>query len=127
LEPLIDLGLGYLQLGQSAPTLSAGEMQRLKLATYLTDSSNRSTLFILDEPTTGLHFYDIDRLLHSLRKLIASGHSVLMIEHNEQVIRAADYCIDMGPGPSEAGGQVVASGVIAEIVASKKSIFAIGS
>lgn len=124
LEPLIDLGLGYLQLGQSAPTLSAGEMQRLKLATYLTDSSNRSTLFILDEPTTGLHFYDIDRLLHSLRKLIASGHSVLMIEHNEQVIRAADYCIDMGPGPSEAGGQVVASGVIAEMIASKKSIFA---
>jgi excinuclease ABC subunit A len=124
LEPLIDLGLGYLQLGQSAPTLSAGEMQRLKLATYLTDSSNRSTLFILDEPTTGLHFYDIDRLLHSLRKLIASGHSVLMIEHNEQVIRAADYCIDMGPGPSEAGGQVVTSGVIAEMIASKKSIFA---
>jgi len=124
LEPLIDLGLGYLKLGQSAPTLSAGEMQRLKLASYLTDSSNRSTLFILDEPTTGLHFYDVDRLLHSLRKLIASGHSVVMIEHNEQVIRAADYCIDLGPGPSEAGGQVVASGAIAEIIASKKSIFA---
>ncbi len=125
LEPLIDLGLGYLQLGQSAPTLSAGEMQRLKLATYLTDSSNRSTLFILDEPTTGLHFYDVDRLLHSLRKLIASGHSVLMIEHNEQVIRSADYCIDMGPGPSEAGGRVVALGRVSEMIASKKSIFAV--
>jgi len=125
LDPMIDLGLGYLRLGQSAPTMSAGETQRLKLATYLTDSATQSTLFILDEPTTGLHFHDVDKLLQSLRKLIAGGHSVLMIEHNEQVIRAADYGIDLGPGPSELGGQVVSFGTISELIQSQKSIFAL--
>jgi excinuclease ABC subunit A len=115
LDRLIEIGLGYLILGQSLSTLSAGEAQRLKLAFYLSDSKERSTLFLMDEPTTGLHFADIDRLISVMRQLIEAGHSLVVIEHNEQLIRAADYLIDLGPGAAERGGQVIATGSPREI------------
>lgn len=110
LQRLIAVGLDYVALGQSATTLSSGEAQRLKLAAYLTDSAQRPTLFILDEPTTGLHFADIVRLYDCLDALIAAGHSLIVVEHNPQLIRAADYLIDLGPGAADLGGRVVARG-----------------
>jgi len=115
LKPLQDVGLGYLKLGQSSSTLSGGENQRVKLAYYLSQEKSTPTLFIFDEPTTGLHFSDIQRLLEAFDKLIEHGHSVLIIEHNMDVIRCADYVIDLGPEGGAQGGHVVAVGTPEEI------------
>ncbi|HMD33071.1 MAG TPA: excinuclease ABC subunit UvrA, partial [Candidatus Acidoferrales bacterium] len=110
LRVLDEVGLGYLRLGQSATTLSGGEAQRLKLAAHLTQASSEGVLYILDEPTTGLHFEDIQKLLTSLRKLIEGGGSLLVIEHNLDVIKSADWVIDLGPEGGQQGGRVVAVG-----------------
>jgi len=110
LHRLIDVGLDYLQLGQPANTLSGGEAQRLKLATYMSATRRGRTLFILDEPTTGLHFADIVKLLDCFDALIAAGHSLVVVEHNLQLMKAADYLIDLGPGAADEGGRVVACG-----------------
>jgi excinuclease ABC subunit A len=110
LKVLSDVGLGYLRLGQSATTLSGGEAQRVKLAAHLGQASCEGTLFLFDEPTTGLHFDDISKLLQSFEKLIANGGSILLIEHNLDLIQAADWIIDLGPEGGEAGGRIVAQG-----------------
>lgn len=117
LKPLQQVGLDYLQLGQATSTLSGGEAQRLKLASYLAKSSSykNPTLFIFDEPTTGLHFHDINKLLDAFNALIEKGHSLLVIEHNLEVIKSADYVIDLGPGGGHFGGDVVCSGTPEEI------------
>lgn len=122
LKVLNDVGLGYLRLGQSATTLSGGEAQRVKLASHLAQSTCEGTLFIFDEPTTGLHFDDIAKLLTSFEKLIASGGSILLIEHNLELIAAADWIIDMGPGGGEAGGRVIATGTPEAIVKNPESV-----
>jgi excinuclease ABC subunit A len=110
LKLLEEVGLGYLRLGQSATTLSGGEAQRVKLAAHLAQSTNEGTLFICDEPTTGLHFDDINKLLTAFERLIDNGGSLLVIEHNLDVIRAADWVIDMGPEGGAAGGRIVSEG-----------------
>ncbi len=115
LKLLDEVGLGYLRLGQSATTLSGGEAQRVKLAAHLVQASNEGTLFICDEPTTGLHFDDITKLLKAFERLIDNGGSLLVIEHNLDVIRAADWIIDMGPDGGDAGGRIVAEGTPEEI------------
>jgi excinuclease ABC subunit A len=115
LQPLADVGLGYLRLGQSATTLSGGEAQRLKLASHLSQSSNKGVLYLFDEPTTGLHFDDIAKLLDAFERLIHNGASLLVIEHNLEVIRHADYVIDLGPEGGGAGGRVVAAGTPEEV------------
>ena len=116
LRPLQDVGLGYIKLGQSSSTLSGGENQRVKLAYYLSLENSRPTLFIFDEPTTGLHFHDIRRLLSSFNALIEKGHSVLVIEHNMDVVKCADHVIDLGPEGGRAGGRLVAAGTPEEVV-----------
>lgn len=115
LKRLMDVGLDYLRLGQPANNLSAGEAQRLKLAGYLSTARRSRTLFLMDEPTTGLHFSDVTNLLDCMEALIGAGHSLIVIEHNLQMIKAADYVVDMGPGASDEGGTVVASGTPEEI------------
>lgn len=110
LDTLIDVGLGYIKLGQPATTLSGGEAQRIKLSSELSKRSTGRTLYILDEPTTGLHFADIDKLLHVLQRLIKAGNSVVVIEHNLDVIKVADWVIDMGPEGGDKGGQIVGCG-----------------
>ena len=110
LKQLIDVGLDYLRLGQPATTLSSGEAQRLKLAAYMSAASRSRTLFLLDEPTTGLHFSDIVQLLDCCEALLAVGHSLIVIEHNLQMMKAADHIIDLGPGAADEGGQVIAEG-----------------
>lgn len=110
LKPLQDVGLGYIKLGQSSSTLSGGENQRVKLAYYMAQESQTDTLFIFDEPTTGLHFHDISVLLKSLNRLVDKGNTVIIIEHNMDVIKSADWLIDIGPEGGDAGGQVVAAG-----------------
>jgi excinuclease ABC subunit A len=123
LQPLQDVGLGYVQLGQSSSTLSGGEAQRIKLATFLVKGSTKEkALFIFDEPTTGLHFHDIKKLLASFDALIENGHSIIVIEHNLDLIKCADYIIDLGPEGGENGGQLLAIGTPEEIVKNKKSI-----
>ncbi|WP_179020285.1 excinuclease ABC subunit UvrA [Winogradskyella forsetii] len=123
LQPLQDVGLGYVTLGQSSSTLSGGEAQRIKLATFLgKGSKSDNALFIFDEPTTGLHFHDIKKLLKSFQALIAKGHSIIVIEHNIDLIKCADYIIDLGPEGGKHGGQLVASGTPEEIAKNKKSV-----
>ncbi|WP_396634772.1 excinuclease ABC subunit UvrA [Maribacter sp. R86514] len=122
LKPLQDVGLGYVTLGQSSSTLSGGEAQRIKLASFLIKGSTKDkALFIFDEPTTGLHFHDIQKLLKSFNALIKKGHSIVVIEHNIDLIKCADYIIDLGPGGGENGGQLLAEGTPEEVIKSKKS------
>ena len=115
LKPLQDVGLGYIKLGQSSSTLSGGENQRVKLAYYLCDEKKDPTLFIFDEPTTGLHFHDINTLMKSFNQLIEHGHSIIIIEHNMDVIKCADYIIDLGPEGGNLGGNVVTTGTPEEV------------
>jgi excinuclease ABC subunit A len=125
LQPLQDVGLGYVQLGQSSSTLSGGEAQRIKLASFLVKgTSKEKTVFIFDEPTTGLHFHDIKKLLASFYALLDRGHTVIVVEHNLDLIKCADYIIDLGPEGGENGGRVVAEGNPEEIAKSKKSFTA---
>jgi excinuclease ABC subunit A len=121
LKILDEVGLGYLRLGQSATTLSGGEAQRLKLASHLTRQANAGVLYILDEPTTGLHFDDIQKLLAAFRKLLDGGASLLVIEHNVDVIKSADWVIDLGPEGGERGGQVVATGTPEQVARNSQS------
>jgi excinuclease ABC subunit A len=122
LKALADVGLGYVKLGQSSDTLSGGEAQRVKLASFLgKGKSQGNILFIFDEPTTGLHFHDIKKLLASFNALINQGHSVIVIEHNLDVIRSADWVIDMGPEAGDKGGEIVFSGVPTALIREKGS------
>ncbi|KQC29227.1 excinuclease ABC subunit UvrA [Flagellimonas eckloniae] len=125
LQPLQDVGLGYVTLGQSSSTLSGGEAQRIKLASFLVKGNTKEkALFIFDEPTTGLHFHDIKKLLKSFDELIGKGHSVIVIEHNIELIKCADYIIDLGPEGGENGGHLVADGTPEELVQNPESITA---
>ena len=120
IQPLIDVGLGYLTVGQSSSTMSGGEAQRIKLASFLSKGNQQiPTLFIFDEPTTGLHFYDIEKLLIAFNALLDKGHSLVVIEHNMEVIKCADYIIDLGPDGGENGGYLLFSGHPKEFVQHK--------
>src|SRR5664279_5066623 len=121
LRTLNDVGLGYVHLGQSSTTLSGGEAQRIKLAKELSKRQTGRTFYLLDEPTTGLHFADVGKLLDVLRRLVDLGNTVVVIEHNLDVIKTADYIIDLGPDGGEYGGRVVASGTPEQVIRSKKS------
>jgi len=121
ISTLKDVGLGYIKLGQPSTTLSGGEAQRIKLATELSRRSTGKTIYVLDEPTTGLHFADVHRLVDILRKLSEGGNTVVVIEHNLDVIKVADYIIDIGPEGGEGGGTIVATGTPEEIAKNKKS------
>ncbi|MEK7450877.1 MAG: excinuclease ABC subunit UvrA, partial [Patescibacteria group bacterium] len=114
LQTLYDVGLSYIKLGQPAPTLSGGEAQRVKLASELS-KRGRDSLYLLDEPTTGLHFADLERLLQVLRKLVDAGNTVIVIEHNLDIIKNADYIIDLGPDGGEKGGRLIAKGTPSDI------------
>jgi len=121
LKTLNDVGLGYIQLGQPAPSLSGGEAQRVKLATELSKKATGGTLYVLDEPTTGLHFEDVAKLLRVIHKLADKGNTLLVIEHNLDVIKSADYIIDMGPEGGNKGGEIVATGTPKEVSKVKSS------
>ena len=115
METLRDVGLGYIKIGQSSTTLSGGEAQRVKLATELAKRGTGKTMYILDEPTTGLHSDDVSRLIEILQRLTDAGNSVLVIEHNLDVIKTADYLIDLGPEGGEGGGTIIACGTPEEV------------
>jgi excinuclease ABC subunit A len=121
LKTLLDVGLGYIQLGQPSPTLSGGEAQRIKLAAELSKRSTGQTLYILDEPTTGLHFHDIAKLLEVLQRLVDLGNTIVIIEHNLDVIKNADWILDLGPEGGEQGGRLVAEGTPETIAQNKNS------
>jgi excinuclease ABC subunit A len=121
LKPLQDVGLGYVKLGQSSSTLSGGESQRVKLASFLALEKDSPTLFIFDEPTTGLHFHDIRKLLDSFNALISRGHSIIIIEHNLDVIKSADWVIDLGPEGGDKGGNLVFEGTPEKLAQKKES------
>ena len=118
---LNEVGLDYVKLGQPAPTLSGGEAQRVKLASELSKRSSTDNLYILDEPTTGLHFADLQKLLHVLQQLVEAGNTVLVIEHNLEIIKNADYIIDLGPEGGDRGGEIVAEGTPEEVANNNKS------
>ena len=122
LKTLVDVGLGYIALGQSATTLSGGEAQRIKLATELSKRSTGKTLYLLDEPTTGLHFDDVAKLMKILLQLRDQGNTIVVIEHNLDVIRSADWIIDLGPGGGDKGGNLVCEGPVPKIRACKDSV-----
>lgn len=122
LKPLEDVGLGYIKLGQNSSTLSGGENQRVKLAYFIGQEKHEPSLFIFDEPTTGLHFHDIQRLLSAFNALIARGHSILVIEHNLDVVKCADYVIDLGPEGGDSGGTLVVAGTPEEVATCPKSL-----
>lgn len=121
LQCMIDVGLGYLTLGQPSTTLSGGEAQRVKLASELGVKTNNHTLYILDEPTTGLHFADIDKLIEVVQRLINAGNSVVIIEHNMDVIKCADWILDLGPEGGDSGGLIVTTGTPEEVATCKQS------
>lgn len=121
LKPLQDVGLGYIKLGQSSSTLSGGESQRVKLASFLALEKDSPTLFVFDEPTTGLHFHDISKLLDSFNALVSRGHSIIIIEHNLEIIKSADWVIDLGPEGGDKGGELIFAGVPEELVKIKNS------
>ena len=121
LQTIVDVGLGYVQMGQSATTLSGGEAQRMKLASELHKQSAGKSFYILDEPTTGLHTDDIKRLLEVLQRLVDKGNTVLVIEHNLDVIKTADYLIDLGPEGGAGGGSIVATGTPEQVAEVKES------
>jgi excinuclease ABC subunit A len=123
LQPLQDVGLGYVQLGQSSSTLSGGEAQRIKLASFLVKGATKDkALFVFDEPTTGLHFHDIKKLLASFDALLDKGHSIIVIEHNLDLIKCADWIIDLGPEGGENGGKLLAVGTPEQVVKMKESV-----
>jgi excinuclease ABC subunit A len=121
LQTLSEVGLGYMRLGQNATTLSGGEAQRIKLATELSRASTGRTLYLLDEPTTGLHFADIKRLIHVLNKLVEKGNTVVVIEHNLDMIKTADWIVDLGPEGGDKGGTIVATGTPEDVAKVKAS------
>ena len=121
LQILEKVGLGYIELGQSALTLSGGESQRVKLAKELSKISTGRTLYVLDEPTTGLHYYDVDNLLKILDELVEKGNTVVVVEHNLDIIRNSDWIIDLGPEGGDKGGEIVAQGKVSDIMAHTRS------
>ena len=121
LDTLYDVGLGYIKIGQSSTTLSGGEAQRVKLATELSKRATGKTVYILDEPTTGLHTADVEKLIEVLQRLVDTGNTVIVIEHNLEMIKTADYIVDMGPEGGDGGGTVVATGTPEQVAENKAS------
>jgi excinuclease ABC subunit A len=121
LNTLHEVGLSYVRLGQPAPQLSGGEAQRVKLATELSKRGSRDTVYILDEPTTGLHFADLEKLIKVLQELVTMGNTVLVIEHNLDIVKNADWIIDLGPEGGDGGGQIIAEGTVKDVANAKQS------